>query len=162
MSKRALDLSKRIESFRDNVIAYVDTLSGEEWNAKCDWEQWTAGVTARHLGAGHFGIFRLLGMIVQGKELPQLTMDQINAMSGKDAREHPDCTKAEALEHLRKNGAELAAFVAGLSDEELDRKGSMPAFGGAVTLNQMVDYVIFQSAQEHFDSIKTAVGRQAA
>ena len=161
MSKRALNLSKRIESFRDDVIAFVGTLSAKEWNARCDWEQWTVGVTARHLGAGHFGIFKLLGMVVEGKELPQLTMDQINAMSDKDAGEHPDCTKAEALEYLRQNGAELAAFVAGLSDEELDRKGSMPAFGGAVTLNQMVDYVIFKSAQEHFDSIKAAVGRQA-
>lgn len=86
-------------------------------------------------------------------------MDQINANSDKDAREHADCTKAEALEHLRKNGAELAAFIAGLSDDELDRKGSMPAFGGEATLNQIVDFVIFKSAQEHFDSMKTAVGR---
>lgn len=159
MSKRAKELSKRIESFRDDVIAFVDALSAEDWNAPCDWEKWTAGVTARHVGAGHFGIFNLLGMILQGKELPQLTMDQIHAMSDKDAREHSDCTKAEALEHLRKNGAELAALVAGLSDDELDRKGSMPAFGGEATLNQMVDYVIFQSAQEHFNSMKTAVGR---
>ena len=102
MSKRAEDLSRRIESFRDDVISFVDTLSPAEWKAKCDWEQWTAGVTARHLGAGHFGIFGLLGMMVEGKELPQLTMEQINAMSDQDAREHPDCTKAEAL--FRRSG----------------------------------------------------------
>jgi len=77
----------------------------------------------------------------------------------KDSREHFDCTKAEALDALRKNGADLATFVAGLSDDELDRKGSMPAFGGEVTVNQVIDFVIFQSAQEHFDSMKTAVGR---
>ena len=159
MSQRAKDLSKRIELFRDDVIAFVDALSREDWNAGCDWEQWTAGVTARHMGAGHFRIFEMLGMIVQGKELPQLTMDQLNAMSDKDSREHSACTKAEALDDLRKNGADLAAFVAGLSDDELDRKGSMPAFGGAVTVNQVIDFVIFQSAQEHFDSMKTAVGR---
>ena len=38
MSQRAKDLSKRIESFRDDVIAYVDALTGEEWNAGFDWE----------------------------------------------------------------------------------------------------------------------------
>ena len=159
MSQRAKDLSKRIESFRDDVTAFVDPLSDEEWDAVCDWEQWPAGVTARHMGAGHFRIFELLGMIIQGKELPQLTVDQINAMSDKDSREHFDCTKAEALDALRKNGADLATFVAGLSDDELDRKGSMPAFGGEVTVNQVIDFVIFQSAQEHFDSMKTAAGR---
>lgn len=159
MSQRAQDLSKRIESFRDDVMAYVDTLSDEDCNAVCDWEQWSARVTARHVGAGHFRIFELLGMIIQGKELPQLTMDQINAMSDKDSREHSAITKADALAALRDNGAELAAFVAGLSDDELDRKGSMPAFGGDVTVNQVLEFVIFNSAQEHFDNIKTAVGR---
>ena len=159
MSQRAQDLSKRIESFKDDVIAYVDSLSEKDWNAPCDWEEWTAGVTARHIGAGHFRIFELAGMIVQGKELPPLTIDQINAMSDKDSRAHSDCTRDETLEALRENGAQLVSFVSGLSDDELDRKGSMPAFGGEVTVNQVIDFVIFQSAQEHLDSIKTAVSR---
>jgi len=150
MSQRAKDLSKRIESFRDDVITYVDAFTGEDWNAKCDAEDWTAGVTARHIGAGHFGIFGLAGMIVEGKDLPPLTFDQINENSEKDSR---------ALAALRKNGADLVAFIAGLSDEELDRKGSMPAFGGDVTVSQVIEFVIFQSAQEHFDSMKKAVGR---
>lgn len=159
MSQRAKDLSKRIESFRDSVIAYVESLNDDGWNAKCDWEEWAAGVTARHIGAGHFRIFELLGMILEGKDLPPLTMDQINVMSDKDSREHSDCTKAEALEGLQKNGTELAEFISGLSDEELDRKGRMPAFGGEVTVNQVLEFVIFQSAREHFDSIQKAVGR---
>ena len=91
--------------------------------------------------------------------LPQLTIDQINEMSDKDSRAHADCTKNDALEALRKNGAELAAFVAGLSDDDLDRKGSMPAFGGEASVNQIINFVIFQSAQEHFDNIKNAVGK---
>ena len=98
-------------------------------------------------------------MIVEGQELPPLTVDQINGMSEKDSRAHADCTKDEALDALQKNGAELVAFVAGLSDGELDRKGSMPAFGGEATVNQVIEFVIFQSAQEHFDSMKAAVGR---
>ncbi|CAB1083362.1 hypothetical protein JY97_08755 [Alkalispirochaeta odontotermitis] len=159
MSQRAKDLSKRIESFRDDVITYVDALSGEEWKAKCEWEEWTAGVTARHIGARHFEIFQLAGMIVEGKDLPPLTIDQINEMSDKDSRAHADSTKDEALEALRKNGADLVAFIAGLSDDELDRKGNMPAFGGDATVSQVIEFVIFQSAQEHFDSMKKAVGR---
>ena len=159
MSQRGEDLSKKIASFKDDVIAFVDGLSDEDWNANCEWEEWTTGMTARHIGAGHFGIFELAGMIVEGKELPPLTIDQINAMSDKDSRAHSDCTKDEVLDALRKNGAELAAFIAGLSDDELDRKGSMPAFGGDVTVNQVIEFVIFQSAQQHFDSMKTAVGR---
>jgi len=70
---------------------------------------------------------------------------------------HP-CISALLLYHLRKNGAELAAFVAGLSADELDRKGSMPAFGGEASVNQVIEFVIFQSAREHLDSMKSAAG----
>jgi len=159
MSQIAKDLSERIETFRDDVIAFVEKLSDKDWNKVSEWEQWTVGVAARHLGAGHLGFFKMLDMVVQGKDLPQLTMDQINAMSKKDAQEHAGCTKAEALEALRKNGAEMVAYVAGLSDEELDRKGSMPAFGGEVNVSQLIDSIVIQSAQQHFDSIKAAVGQ---
>jgi len=159
MSQRAKDLSKRVESFKEEVTAFVETLSEEEWNAPCEWEEWTAGVTARHIGAGHFGIFGMCGMVLEGKDLPPLTVDEINAMSDKDSREHSDATKADALEHMRKNGAELTSFLAGLSDDQLDSKGSMPAFGGEASVNQIIEFVIFQSAQEHFDSMKKAVGK---
>ena len=160
MSQRAIDLSKRIEIFRDDVLAFVKTLSGDEQHAMCDWEHWPAVVTARHLGSQHLGAFiNILRMVVQGKDLPPLTMDQINEMSKQDSRAHLDCTKSDALEQLQKNGAEFAAFVAGLNDEDLDRKGSMPAFGGEVTVEQLIEFVVFKSAQQHLDSMKTAVGR---
>ena len=159
MSQRAKDLSRRIEAFKDEVVAYVATISDEDWNTVLDWEEWSAGVTARHIGAGHFRIVDLAQMMTAGQELPQLSMDQITEMSNKDCREHSDCTKEETLDALRKNGAELAGFVAGLSDDDLDCKGSMPAFGGEFSVDQMIQFVIFQSAQEHLDNIKKAVGK---
>ena len=159
MSERAKDLSRRIEAFRDKVVAYVDGLSDEDWNKVLNWEEWSAGVTARHIGAGHFRIFDLAQMMTAGKELPQLSMDQITEMSNKDSQEHSDCTREETLEALRQNGAELVGFVAGLSDDDLACKGSMPAFGGEFSVDQMIEFVIFQSAQEHLDNIKKAVGK---
>jgi hypothetical protein len=159
MSQRAKDISERIKSFADEVVTFVDRLTVSDWNKVCDLEDWTVGVTARHLGAGHFAISKMASMIVRGEDLPSLSMDQINAMSEKDSREHADCTKAEALELLRKNSAELAAFAAGLTDDELDRKGNMPAFGGEVTTGQLFDFIIFQSATQHFDSMREAVGK---
>jgi hypothetical protein len=147
MSQRAKEISKRIQSFADEVITFVESLTGSAWNKVCDWEDWTVGVTARHVGAGHFAISKMAAMIVKGEDLPPLSMDQINAMSEKDSRKHADCTKAEALELLRKNSVEL------------DRRGNMPAFGGEVTTEQLLDFIIFQSAAQHFDSMRAAVGK---
>ena len=157
MSQRAKDLAERIRSFSENVIVFVEELSDGDWTKICQWEQWTVGVTARHLGAGHLAIYDMAGMIIRGEELPQLTMDQVHDMSKKDAQEHADCTKSEALEHLNKNGPKLVEFVLALSDEDLDCKGSMPAFGGEFTTEEFIDMIVFQNGIQHFNNMKSAV-----
>ena len=159
MSQRAEYISERIKSFSDEVITFVESLTDSDWTKVCDVEEWSVGVTARHIGASHFGISKMAQMIINGKDLPPLNMNQINEMSDKDSRKHADCTKAEALEALRKNSAELAALAGGLTDDELDCKGSMPAFGGELTTEKLFEYIIFQSAVQHFDGMKAAVGK---
>ena len=159
MNQRAKNISERIKSFANEVIIFVESLTHSDWTKVCDVENWSVGVTARHIGAGHFAISKMAAMIVRGEDLPPLSMDQINTMSDKDSRKHADCTKVEALELLRKNSTELTALAVGLTDDELDRKGSMPAFGGEVTTEQLVDFIIFQSAAQHFDSMRAAVGK---
>ena len=81
MSQRAKEISERIKDFSDNVIAFVESLSEDDWRKVCESEEWPVGATAYHLGAGHFAISDTAGMIVRGEDLPPLTMDQINAMS---------------------------------------------------------------------------------
>ena len=157
MSQRAKDLSQRIATFRDDVISFVESLSDEDWRKTCDWEEWSVGITACHLGGGHLAIAGMLEMMVRGEALPQLTMDDITAMANKGAKDHAHSTKADAIDLLRKNGDQLAAYVAGLSGEDLERRGSMPAFGGEVTAGQLIDYVIFQSGGQHLASMKAAV-----
>ena len=157
MDQRQSQIAERIQSFSNEVMAYVEKLSDDDWKKRCEWEQWSVGMTAHHIGAGHLAIFNIAGMIINGEPLPPLTMDQINAMSNEQAQEFVNTTQSEALEQLEKNSASMVAFVKGLSDEQLDSKGSMPAFGGEVTTEQLIEYVIFQSAVEHFESIKAAV-----
>jgi len=158
MSQRAKDIADKIKVFSEEVIAFVENLNEVQWTKVCEWEEWPVGATVYHLGAGHLAISNLAKMIIKGEDLPPLSMDQINAMSKKQAQDHVDCTKTDALKVLRENGAAMVAFTAGLSDDELDRKGSMPAFQGEVTTEQLIRFVIFDSAAQHFESIKAAVG----
>ncbi len=157
MSERTKLLAEQVKSFADEVIAFVEKMTDSDWTQTGEWEQWTAGVIAYHIGAGHLAIFGLADQIVKGEQLPQLTMDQINAMSIQQAEENAQCTKDEALEHLRGNRDRIVTYITNLKDEDLDLKGTMPAFGGEVTTRQLFEYVIFESGNQHFDSMKKAV-----
>jgi len=158
MSRRAGKIAEKIEALKDDVISFVRTCSSEDWKKTCRWEQWPVGVTACHIGGGHFTMDNMIGMIVNGEKFPQLTMDQINEISKKQAQKLSGCTREEALELLEKNGTRLAAFVEGLSDDDLDRKTHMAAFGGEVSTEQFIEYVIFQSGGQHLESMKAAAG----
>jgi len=157
MNEKAKALAQRLQAFSDEIIAFAQTLSGKDWAKTTVWEQWPVGAAVRHLVAGHFAITGNADMIARGEPLPPLTMDQINEMSEMDVRAHLDCSKTEALEQIRKNSAELIAFVSKLSQEELERKGDMPALGGSTTTGQFIDLVVLQSGRRHLDSIRKAV-----
>lgn len=156
MSQRAKELSQRLQAFSKEVIDVVENLSEQHWHKVCAWEEWSLGVTARHIGAGHLNIIWLAKMIINGEKLPDLTTDKIFAMANEHAREHADCTREEVLEILRQNAAALVDFVAGLKDDELDRKGYIAASEGDVSVQQLIEFIIFQSAGQHLSNMKTA------
>ena len=64
MNQRAKSLAKRLRTFIDDVIGFVEGCSDKNWrNVLATEEKWTVGVTARHIGAGHFDAIGLAKMI---------------------------------------------------------------------------------------------------
>lgn len=157
MSARAEELAKRLRAFNNEVIAFVEGCSGEDWKKVLAREQWPVGVTARHIGT-HSGILPLVKMIVAGEKLPEMTGEQLVEEANKHAREHADCGKAEVVELLRKEGEGLAGYMAGLSDAELDRAAHFSATNSDMSAQQFVEVVVLQSAGEHFANMKKALG----
>lgn len=156
MNQRAKDLAQRLKSFNDQVVDFVENCGDEDWHKVCTWEEWTVGVTARHIGSGHFRVIGLAKMFINGEKLPELTGEQVNELGNKHARKHADCTREEALEVLQKNGTGLVDFVTGLEDTELDSKGHLGLAGGDITTQQFLEYVILQSGGEHLANMKAA------
>ncbi|KPJ77317.1 MAG: hypothetical protein AMJ54_08400 [Deltaproteobacteria bacterium SG8_13] len=156
MNKRGKELSGRLQEFSDELTTAARNLTAAQWAEMLPSEQWPVGVTMRHLAAGHLGITSLARMMVNGEKLPEITLEALKEMANRHAREHADCTKEEVLELLEKNSAEIVSFTAGLTDEQLDRTGYLVATG-EVSVQQIIEYVVFMSAGEHFANIKTAL-----
>jgi hypothetical protein len=157
MTKRAEELSQRLQAFTDEVIGFVQRCSEADWRKLCKEEDWTVGVTARHIGAGHFQAVGLAKMIVSGEKLPEMTMPQLVDMANEHARQHAGCTKKEVLEVLRQTGAALVGYAAGLSDADLDRTGQMALLGGKVSAQRFLEAVILDSGGRHLASMKAAL-----
>ncbi|MEN6441345.1 MAG: DinB family protein [Syntrophobacter sp.] len=158
MESRAKELAERLRGFNGEVIAFVERCDEQDWKKICAWEQWPVGVTARHIGAGHYSAVNLSRKIIAGEPLPQLTGEQVVEMANQHAREHAECTRRDVLDILNRNGGEMVEFVAGLDDSELDRTGYLSMLGGDVTVRQFIENVVLISGKEHLGNMKTAVG----
>ena len=157
MSARGKDLSERLRKFNNDVMAFVQNCDEGSWVKMCSWEDWTVGVVARHIGAGHYEAVGLAKMIVHGEKLPELTEEMVVANANRHAREHAGCTREEVLDVLKTNGEKMLEFVAGLDDSQLDRKAYLTMLGGDVTAQQFIEAVVLQSGGQHFDNMKAAV-----
>ncbi len=158
MSQRATELAERFASFNSEVIAFVENCSDADWRKVCSDEQWTVGVAARHIAAGHYSALDFVKMIVAGETLPNLSMDAMDQMNAQHAEEHAHCTKTEVLDLLHENGSAFASYVAGLSDVDLDRTGHLSVIGGDISTQKFIEMVIFASAGEHLASMRSITG----
>jgi hypothetical protein len=157
MPQKPGNLTERLRAFNAEVMAFVAGCSEQDWKKPCAAEEWSVGVTARHIGAGHYAAVGLARMMVQGEKLPDLTMAQLTEMANEHARQHADCSREEVLDILRRDGAALADFAAGLSGEELQRSAHLALVDGKMTVAQFLEAVILHSGAEHFSHMKAAV-----
>lgn len=160
MTTRTEELTQRLKAFNDSVMALVKSTSDEEWRRRCDSEKWSVGVVARHMGATHYRIVELAKTIVAGLPMPEVSEEQILARNEAQAGKHAQCTKAEVAAILESNGRALVEFVAGLGDADLDRQAHLPAFGGTITVHQLLETIVLKSAGGHLKSLQRTLARQ--
>ena len=159
MNQRAKDLAERLTTFNNDMISFVENCSDEDWQKVTSGEQWPVGVSARHVAAGHYGALEFAKMIVAGETLPELTMDTIDQMNAKHAKEHTSCTKSEVVGLLKENGSSITSFVAELDDEKLDRTRHLEVVGGEISTQEFIENVIIQSGGEHLSNMKAVTGK---
>ncbi len=159
MNAQARELAERLKTLNGEIIEFVEKCTEQDWGKICSWEQWSVGVTARHIGTGHYEVLQLARKIINGEKFPEMTEQQVTEMANQHAREHADCAKPEVLEILRNNGREMVQFVVGLDDSELNRAGYLALFGSDITVRQFIETVILQSGGQHFKNMKSTVGK---
>jgi len=157
MSRRSDILAERLKAFNDEVVRFVENCSEEDWHKTCPWEQWSVGVAARHIGAGHFSAIGLAKVILETGRLPDLTMDEIVKMANQHAREHAGCSRAEVLDILKKQGRTTIDYISSLADEDLDKTAFFRVIEKDVSVQRYIENVILEAGGQHFNNMKEAI-----
>jgi uncharacterized damage-inducible protein DinB len=158
MGKRSDALADQFEKAVDELAKTIDACSDAQWQAKCGAEGWSVASTAQHV-SGQFPLeMEFITAAAEGKTMPGYSWDDINGKNDGRAEKNKDVSRADVLRELREGAKSTAAYIRGLSDEQLDRTGKLGLAGGAdVSAEQLImGGVLIEHVTGHLQSIRTA------
>ena len=158
MGARAEALAKQFEAKVADMTKAIEKLSDADWKKVTAAEKWSVGVTAHHVAVSHEGIAGVVKGVASGQSMPPFTMAMLDEMNAQHAKEHAQCTKAETLAAHKKGAAAAAALVRGLTDAQLDAKGTVMTGMPAMSAQQVIEGVLIHHVAEHLGSIRATVG----
>ena len=149
-------LTDRFEAFNQDLLDFVQGCSADDWQKITPAEGWPVGVTARHIGVGHYPLIGWVQLVVDGQPLPGVTMDDVNQINDQHAQEHADCTKAEVIDILGSNATKALDYWTTLSDEDLKRQGYFKLFDTDINAGDLFTSLLIDIANAHFESMQAA------
>ena len=157
MGARAEQLAQRFEDVNRQVMETVQHCSAAQWTATCAGEEWPVRVGASHIADAHRYVRDMVASVAEGRGFPAVSWDEIHAANARMAEQHAATTQEQALEALRANGAQAAAYVRSLSDEQLDRTTPVPLLGNqTLSTQQLIELILIGHPEGHLKSMRAA------
>jgi hypothetical protein len=158
--QRAQALADRLIHGADALVVLASSLSEAEWRTRLPGDGRTIGVVIHHVASAYPVEVQLAKTVAHGTAISGLVPADVDTMNAAHALDHDRATKDETLALLRRNSAEAAVVIGGLSDERLDRAVTVSLYAGAPLTCQFVleDHAVRHS-YHHLARIRTALGR---
>jgi hypothetical protein len=140
MGSRAESLADKFEQAVAEFASTIERIPDNKWSAKGGPEGWTVAGVAQHV-SGQFPLeMQYITAAAESKPMPSYSWDDINGMNESRAEKNSSASKADVLRELREGAASTAAYVRGLSDEQLERTAALALAGGAsVSAQQLIE-----------------------
>lgn len=149
----ATALSEKLKAEGQKLTEFFAGLPEQSWNSAVYTEgsTWTIRNILAHLMTAERAFVKLFEQIRQGGEgvSTDFVIDRYNA---RQQEKTSQLTPPELLQQFQDVRAEMAAWVAGLSDAELERTGRHP-FLGNTTLREMIKMIYIHN-QTHYRDIR--------
>jgi len=159
VSERAQALADQFERANQDFIAAVAALPEERWREPCRDEERLVCAVARHIAEAYQIELDAFAVIAAGEPLKPLALGELHAANARRAGRDATCTPAEVLDLARRNAAQVAAFVRGLTDEQLARSGVYVDVLPSMTLDQLIERILVGHIRGHLKSIEAVTAQ---
>ena len=158
MGAKSEAIAKKFEGKAKEALAALKKLSDEDWKKITQGEKWSVAATAHHMAGSFDAVAGIAKALVSGNFRSDFTRAALDGMNAAHAKEHASCSKAETVALFEKGWAGAAAFVRGLSDEQLAKTGTVFADLPPLSVEQLIHGGLIDHLEEHLGSIRKTVG----
>jgi hypothetical protein len=149
--------AEQIVEANDELVAFIETCSDQDWARMCAVEAWPVSVVAHHVAWGHEVAVGWIRTIRSGNDVPG-SPELHNAGNETKAASVAGISRDEVIALAKENVDAYADLLRTLTDEDLAKSA---AFGPAGGMPMSVDRLA--GARRHLDghlgSMRAAVGR---
>lgn len=141
----------------EDMRALIGGLSETDLGRKTD-NGWSVRLVAGHIAASPGGDIYVLKRLTEGKNatLPKPLAFVVNLMNWQGVRKFRKATTADLLTELETQHNAFFAYVTALSEEQLDRRGTVFGLGELSAIDYLKQTP--SHGREHGESIRKAVG----
>jgi hypothetical protein len=160
VSERAQELAERYEAANEAFIAYVESLTLDQWLTMVLEEERTVAALAHHVAWAYAFEIDAFKEIARGVEPTPVTAEQLADVNAINAAEYIEIPQEQVVALLRQNGAAAAAFVRGLDNVALTRSGRYLAYIPSMTVDNWIRRVLIGHIEMHTRSVRRALGQE--
>jgi hypothetical protein len=155
VSESGQALAERFATSNQQLVELVERLTPKQWSTSCKDEGWPAGVTAHHVAEDHLAIAGFVQALVAGQALPNVTIVMLDQANARHAETNAACTKDETIALLRRNGDAVVTLLGNLREEQLERTGAIPFFGGqTMSARGFIEQILIGHIYMHLPNIQ--------
>jgi hypothetical protein len=149
-------LSERLKTEGEKTTAFFAALTADQWNSLVYTEgaEWTVRNVLAHYVTAEKGFVKLFTDVRDGGTGARADFD-IDRYNASQQAKTKELTPVELLEQFKTIRAEMAAWVAALTDGDLQKQGRHP-FLGVATLAEMVK-MVYRHNQIHYRDLRKSL-----
>ena len=148
-------LAQQFAVVNQAVIDFVMNCTATTWQTVPPGEKRTVGVIAHHIATSHHPIVMLAGLIAEGQPIPEFTQESLNHSNADHAAHFANCTQAEVIDLLEKNGRAAQEFIHKLDQAALARRVHIPAFNATMNAAEVIEQVLIGHTAGHLATLRS-------
>ena len=155
-------MANRFRRATNDVIGFVNALTDDQWQTVDAAEGLSIGAMVHHLAAGDRLTRTALEAMAQDAERPpsgtELPTGDRTRLQAQEAADFAHLSRAATIEMLRRQSADVARTVSGLSSTDLDR---VHTFWGETVLTREFIQRWIEDIGQHLAEMRSTVGSRA-